>query len=311
MEDFTQELVEVLKGMAGPDIRVILMEVTKANDQTAEAVSLIQPKRNVSRLFYPKEFQKEHCMGRKVKEIAAEIFETFQNDTIRAELELKLGILDTFNFDRVKRQLCCRLVNYGRSRKYLENRCFVKWLDLAVCFYILAESGGERRTIMDVTGGLRHAWEVSEQELLETAFENLCNDYPAKIEGLDSMIEDYMKSADNQDEFAEYMNLSEPEFGKSMHVLTNAMCADGAIAICYPDILKNFAESQGAEEVIIFPASIHEVILLPKHRGMELDAGYCSQIIRTINAEKVLPEEVLSDHAYLYSRKSDEIKIFE
>lgn len=96
-----------------------------------------------------------------------------------------------------------------------------------------------------------------------------------------------------------------------MHVLTNAMCSDSAIALCYPDVLKNFAESQGAEEVILFPSSVHEIILVPKQEGLELDAGWCGRLVREINAAKVPPEEVLSDHAYLYSRKSNEIKIFE
>lgn len=96
-----------------------------------------------------------------------------------------------------------------------------------------------------------------------------------------------------------------------MHVLTNAMCSDSAIALCCPDVLKNFAENQGADEVILFPSSVHEIILVPKQEGLELDAGWCGQLVREINATKVLPEEVLSDHAYLYSRKSNEIKIFE
>ena len=311
MGDFTQELVEVLKGMTGPDIWVILTEVTKVNDRTSKAISLIRPELNVSRLFYPKEFYEEYCRGKRMIEIAGEILETFRNDAVRAELELKIGILDPFDFGRVKRQLYCRLINFDRSRNYLKNKCFVQWLDFAVCFYIMVESGNNRRTIADVTTELQNAWKVPKNELLKTALENLCNDYPAKIEDLRSVIEQQIQSAEHPDEFAEFLNPPEFPAGKSMHILTNAMCFDSAIALCYPDVLKNFAESQGAEEVILFPSSVHEIILVPKQKGLELDAGWCGQLVREINATKVLPEEVLSDHAYLYSRKSNEIKIFE
>lgn len=255
MGDFTQELVEVLKGMTGLDIQVILMEVTKANDQTSSAVCLLRPEISVSRLFYPGEYYEKYCGGRSVKEIAKEILETFQNDAVRAELELRIGILDPFDFGKVKRQLYCRLVNFGRSKNYLKNKCFVQWLDFAVCFYIMVESGNNRRTIADVTTELQNAWDVSKNELLETALENLCNDFPAKIRGLSSIIETYIQSAEHPDEFAEFMNLPEFPAGKYMHILTNAMCSDSAIALCYPDVLKNFAESQGVDEVILFPSS--------------------------------------------------------
>ena len=310
MEDFTQELVEVLKGMTDPDIRVVLMKVTKVNDQTSKAVSLVRPELNVSRLFYPREFYEEYCRGRSMAEIAEEILETFQNDALRAEIELRIGILNPFDFDKVKNQLYCRLVNFERSRKYLINKCYIKWIDFAVCFYIMVESGDDHRTIMDVTADLSSAWDVPEEELLETALENLCNNYPAKIEGINSVIESYTCKIENPEEFADYMNPTDLSIGKFMYILTNAMCVGSAIAVCYPDVLKNFAESQGVDDVIIFPSSTHEVILVPKRKGQEMDARYCSQIIREINATKVLPEEVLSDHAYIYCRISNQIKIF-
>ena len=132
MEDFTQELVEVLKEMTSPDIRVILTEVMKVNDQTSKAVSLIRPELNVSRLFYPKEFYEEYCRGKSMAEIAEEILETFQNDALRAEIELKIGILNPFDFDKVKSQLYCRLVNFERSRKYLLDKCYIKWIDASI-----------------------------------------------------------------------------------------------------------------------------------------------------------------------------------
>ena len=311
MEDFTQELVEVLKEMTSPDIRVILTEVMKVNDQTSKAVSLIRPELNVSRLFYPREFYEEYCRGRSMKEIAEEILETFQNDALRAEIELKIGILNPFDFDKVKNQLYCRLVNFERSRKYLLDKCYIKWIDFAVCFYIMVESGDDHRTIMDVTTDLSSAWDVSEEELIETAFKNLCNNYPAKIEGINSVIESYTCKIENPEEFADYMNPSDLSAGKSMHILTNAVCSNSAIAICYPSLLKNFAENHGVDEVVIIPSSLHEVILLPKQKGQEMDARGCNQIIREINATKLLPEEVLSDHAYIYCRISNQIKIFQ
>lgn len=107
----------------------------------------------------------------------------------------------------------------------------------------MVESGHNRRTIADVTTELQNAWKIPKNELLKTALENLCNDYPAKIEDLRSVIEQQIQSAEHPDEFAEFLNPPEFPAGKSMHVLTNAMCSDSAIALCCPDVLKNFAEN--------------------------------------------------------------------
>ena len=83
---------------------------------------------------------------------------------------------------------------------------------------------------MDITGDLYNAWDVSENGLLETAFKNLCNHYPAKIEELDSVIEKYTHSVENPADFAEYMNPPEFTIGKwklkflLRHILSEAFC---------------------------------------------------------------------------------------
>ena len=61
------------------------------------------------------------------------------------------------------------------------------------------------------------------------------------------------------------------------------------------------------EDFYILPSSIHEVIILPKSKGIakeELDA-----MIQDINHTQVDTEEVLSDHAYLYERGLGKIQM--
>ena len=52
------------------------------------------------------------------------------------------------------------------------------------------------------------------------------------------------------------------------------------------------------DEVIIIPSSVHEVILLPIEMKDKVDE--INAIIQTINKTMLAPEEILSDHAYLY-----------
>ena len=60
-------------------------------------------------------------------------------------------------------------------------------------------------------------------------------------------------------------------------------------------------------DLFILPSSIHEVILVPARTGIckrELD-----QMVKEVNQEAVDPEEILSDHAYYYHRKEDQIRM--
>ena len=74
----------------------------------------------------------------------------------------------------------------------------------------------------------------------------------------------------------------------------------------YPHVLEMIGEIL-KEDFYILPSSIHEVIILPKSKGIakeELDA-----MIQDINHTQVDTEEVLSDHSYLYERGLGKIQM--
>ena len=55
----------------------------------------------------------------------------------------------------------------------------------------------------------------------------------------------------------------------------------------------------------ILPSSVHEVILVPTTSKKDLQK--MSDMVESVNTSTLLPEEILSDHAYYYSREQDEI----
>jgi len=85
-----------------------------------------------------------------------------------------------------------------------------------------------------------------------------------------------------------------------MFVLSNNLRHFGAACILYNRVLEDIG-NQLNEDFYILPSSIHEVIILPisfKPESIELN-----EMIKEINKTQVSEEEVLSDHAYYYSRK--------
>lgn len=93
-----------------------------------------------------------------------------------------------------------------------------------------------------------------------------------------------------------------------MYVLTNQRGIYGAAAMLYPELLKDFAERQKTD-LVILPSSVHEVLLVPV-RG-SLDFAWFRCMVRSINRSEVPPEDWLSDQVYVYRRREGRVKIAE
>lgn len=90
----------------------------------------------------------------------------------------------------------------------------------------------------------------------------------------------------------------------ALHVLTNRRGIYGASCMLYRDIIKDFADQEGAD-VIILPSSIHEVLLFPDH--LMFDHAFLCRTVQEINQEDVPKEDVLSDRIYIFSRETGTI----
>ena len=91
-----------------------------------------------------------------------------------------------------------------------------------------------------------------------------------------------------------------------MYVCTNTMKLNGAGTILYTGLLQEFADRVGSD-VFILPSSIHEMILIPANEYCDVD--YLKDMVRTVNATEVAPEEILSDNVYYYNRLTDRVEL--
>ena len=74
-------------------------------------------------------------------------------------------------------------------------------------------------------------------------------------------------------------------------------------------MLKTFADMMGSDLCII-PSSIHETLLvplMPNGKCYEMDWDEVAETVKEVNDTQLLPEEVLSGHAYKYIRETEEI----
>lgn len=92
-----------------------------------------------------------------------------------------------------------------------------------------------------------------------------------------------------------------PEMDNSIYVVSNRCKMKGASAILNKDMLSGFAKQHGVSKLVVLPSSIHEMLVLPYDASIDMDM--MSEMVREVNDTQVLPEERLTDQAYLINVK--------
>ena len=82
-----------------------------------------------------------------------------------------------------------------------------------------------------------------------------------------------------------------------MYALSNNLHTRGASAILNKRELSEFAEAYDTDKIAAMPSSIHEFIIMPYDPSINIDS--LSQIVREVNEYDVIPEERLTDKAYI------------
>ncbi len=205
----------------------------------------------------------------------------------------KTQMVDFSRLDFVASRIMYRIMN--EKCQQLQEMPHIRFLDLAVVFYVqLGEGKGQMLTVR-VTNELARLWKVTPEGLWKLAQANMLREHPPVIKDILEVMKEGL-----QGEAVLLEGWEEIEEDQKLYVLTNEWGIWGAASILYPQILERFAASQG-KDLVIIPSSIHEMLLLVLTPNM--DVRDLERMIQAVNEEDVLPEERLSNRAYGYSRK--------
>jgi hypothetical protein len=139
--------------------------------------------------------------------------------------------------------------------------------------------------------------DISLDEAYEIALNNTVKNFPVKLASMQEMLpEEYRDSCMNNADV-------------SLNVLTNSSKLNGATAILYPDVIKDFAKAHGLDKVIILPSSIHELILLEYDEIMLPED--IKHMVEDVNNTVLSPDEILSNNVYIYDADTNQISLFE
>ncbi|MCM1158483.1 MAG: DUF5688 family protein [Bacteroidales bacterium] len=303
-ECLVQRMAEAGKEADGYE--VLLHQVTKNNGIVLDGITIQKKGDKLSPNIYLNSYFESYQMGKPISVIMEEII--YRYTEVRRE---NIEIADILDFKAVKDRIVLRLVNYEKNQNQLKHCPHKRFLDLAVTFRYIASRDMLGIASLLVTNHEFEAWEIGLDELYQLALFNTMRDFPWKLDSLEKVICDCLKSGLPQtlpEEIVKELKQAEDKKERvNMFVLSNDSGLNGATSMLYDEVIQNFSRVHACN-VFILPSSVHEVMLVPENEGT--DAGFLQELVIEANRSAVGLIDLLSDNIYYYDGKQNRIYIY-
>lgn len=294
-EEFLSELQALLSESLGEEYCVQTHSTEKINGVRKEMLLIRRNGYACAPSFYADELYQSYLDGTPVLLTAEQL-----SNVVQKETEKRQGIVDEIcTREWMEEHLFLRLVNYEANKELLETSVYVRILDLAAVFCVVAD---QEEDMMRSYRVQRLLWEKNgfgdPEEMYEAVLLNTKRLFPeSRITLVDFFMECFQKRGiEPKEDFLKQFQGDVP----FLLILTNLLKVNGAAVVLYPGFLSEIAEELGSFYIV--PSSIHEVMIVEEDAGFQKEE--INAMIREINMTQVEPEEVLSDHLYYYSAET-------
>lgn len=276
------------------DANVEIREVTKNNDTKFTGLLVTKKGSNIAPNVYLESFYLEYQDGKDYEDVLEHIAEVIVKHSPKEQFDVS----NLTDLDKVRNRIIPRLINAKRNEEYLIDKPHRLVEDLAVVYAV--NIGGDETGMMSapVTYSMIESYGITPEELDKIAMYNL-EEVSVSFKSMRETLMEIYKERYGED-IPEHMLPPEGTI-PDMYVLTNVNKLNGATMILNEGIMGAVLNRVG-KDVIIIPSSIHEVIIIPVPEESTDMREYAS-MIQDVNRSQLAPNEILSDHAYLYTRK--------
>jgi len=196
--------------------------------------------------------------------------------------------ISSINKDNAQSHLRAAVVNFENNKEWLKDVPHERMQDLAV----FAKWAVGENSFIRVNSRMAGVMQMTKEEILQTAKGNTLKSM--KLKSMSETILEMMR--ENGEDKGLIADMEPMVMASPLHVLSNQQGVDGAALIANPKALKKAYEELG-EEFYILPASIHEVLLLPKSECSN-SVEELKEMVCSINEAEVGIEDRLSGNIY-------------
>ncbi|MBQ9199410.1 MAG: hypothetical protein IJ141_04460 [Lachnospiraceae bacterium] len=277
MYDFKDFVSNVKEGMEKiyPELDISIKDIIKNNDTIYKALVISSQQNNASPTIYLDGSYARYQAGDNMDTIIASVSEQYQEALHNSD----------FDESRIKdlSKYFIKVVNRESNKMYLADTPYFEYEDFALTLRCLIFKDKNNIASAKVTNSILDSIGLSKDEVFRIAKENTIRFFPPTAEKISDII--------NNSFSGEYMV---PD--SDMYVLTNDCGVNGATVMIYDDFISEFIKQHG--ECYMIPASIHEVIMLPR-QYFEGDEDLLRKYVKEVNKTAVSKTDYLSDNIYL------------
>lgn len=303
---FLEEVRTAVKERLGSNYEIYIQKITKNNGIVLDGLIIGKASKSIAPTIYLNSYYMHYTHGMSLEEILEDIISAYKenNDMVLGDMR------ELLDFSNVRDKVAFKLIQREKNQELLKDVPYIEFLDLAVVFYLILDENKKGQMTALIHNSHMEPWGVEKEELHRLAMRNTSILLPAEIKTMKEIMCDILKGHFGEMEMGEMVDelLDLDSQKPPLYVLSNKKQINGAGCILYDGCLKDFADSQESD-IVILPSSAHEVILIPDNEN--LDYGELQKTVGQINESEVPKEDVLSDSVYKYDRVKDQIVMLE
>lgn len=292
METLRNEVIRVLKGKLGEKYQIIQQDKRKNNGIILHGICIHKENERISPLMYLEEYDLPYAVGEvNAEDIADILLKAYHQEEIPQNDAVSLQ-----DFDRVEERIRVRVVNYDANLEALENSPHRKFLDLAITYYLEMTIAGQSASVA-ITNGMMERWGIIEDDLYRIGMEKLLAGDSCCITEMFRLIRQVLQEEQDWMTEAVIAEFEKDRKLPELYVASNQKRSFGANCLLNVSLLQEFAENRGCS-LIIYPSSVHEILLLPVKDENKDYLG--TKDIQEINHLNISKDEWLSNSIYRY-----------
>ena len=241
---------------------------------------IIRDNSNVAPIIYTEAIiEKAEKENKSLYEVVSEIVEIYENSK-----NVDLGVNSFFNRDFILSHIFIGLQKES-TEKIIKRSCGLDGIESYL--FVRKKKSDDEYFSLKITERILLNFGISIDEAWNNAERNTNSE--TKIESMAKFLSDMMGF-----EYSEKLEKMIPFF-----ILSNTCKMKGASAILNKKALEEFGEIYHTKKIVVFPSSIHEMMILPYKEDIEIDRF--SDMVKEVNNTSVDETEKLTDRAYILS----------
>lgn len=283
-ETFKSLVMEQLHSHFRESKKITIQTITKNNGIKLDGLVILDREFNIAPTIYLNYYYTKYQKGTSFSEVFQELLDNYDENRPISSINVTFFT----DFEKVQHKIVYKIINYEKNKELLQAVPHFNYLDLAIVFYCLVHTGQNGNASILINNQNMERWNTTPEKLMELACKNTPQLLKYELKSMESIL-------------AEETNITQHNL-YPMFVLTNTFRLNGACCMLYKNLLRHISDQMGSD-FFILPSSIHEVILLPANDISAITE--LSDMVKEINNTEVSEEDILSDHAYYYSRTND------